>query len=74
MTRRTEFDSDVPQNGMVNHLFQLRPDLSVILVLPADLTVAESERVAGFVTALAFAEETPVIESSAPDVVSRMRI
>jgi hypothetical protein len=39
---------------MVRHPFKLRSDLSVELILPADLTIKEAERIAAFVKTLPF--------------------
>lgn len=40
----------------IEHTFVLRPDLSISLELPADLTKAEAQRLAQFVSALSFDE------------------
>lgn len=49
-------DGAVPENGMIPHVFPLRPGLRAHLVLPVDLTREDAERIAGFVASLAFAE------------------
>jgi len=38
----------------ISHRFQLRPDLSITLQLPSDLTPAEAQRLSTFVSALSF--------------------
>ena len=42
-----------PRSKVINHTYPLRPDLLVPMVLPADLTAPEAERLAAFIRALA---------------------
>lgn len=47
-----------PDRRLVTHDFPLRPDLTVSIQLPTDLTVADAERMTGFVTSLVFESDT----------------
>ncbi|MCW1413353.1 hypothetical protein OLZ32_34635 [Rhizobium sp. 1AS11] len=55
-----EDDADVPgevseqAEGFIQHPFQLRPDQSVTLSLPADLTMKEAQRLAAFIQTIPF--------------------
>lgn len=44
---------------MLAHDFPLRPDLSIRVDLPVDLTVAEAERLSRMVHAIAFEDQPP---------------
>lgn len=44
------------ENRMIEHVYVLRPDLTVTIELPADLTRQESRRVSQFVDSLSFEE------------------
>jgi len=55
-----ERDDDAQEDDirdMVEHVFQLRLDLSVTFELPTDLTSSEASRLSRFVSALSFAED-----------------
>lgn len=54
-----EDEADVPSlieqpEGHIQHPFQLRPDLSITLSLPADLTMKEAARLAAFIQTIPF--------------------
>lgn len=58
--RQVEFETADEGNRdghvLLNHSFHLRPDLTLELCLPHDLSQSEAERVARFVQSLPFAE------------------
>jgi hypothetical protein len=51
-----EPDIETTDDEMLEHTFWLRPELSVVLELPADLTASEANRLSQFVSSLSFEE------------------
>lgn len=51
-----EVDDVVVEDDLIEHVFWLRPDLSVTIELPSDLTPHEAYRLSQFVSALSFEE------------------
>lgn len=54
ITEADGVESDEQDEAWIAHDFQLRPDLRVALRLPADLTLREAERLAGFIRQIPF--------------------
>ena len=52
-----ERDGNDGVSRSIRHSFHLRPDVSVFLDLPEDLTRSEADRLAGFILSLSFQEK-----------------
>lgn len=54
-----EEEVNIVENGMITHAYQLRPDITVSLGLPIDLTTKEANRLSEFIKTLPFEDTVP---------------